>query len=127
MPANRRLPDAGVRVFQPMWGSRSACSRSTVPGQMPQPAASTPCSMPLANSTWCPTQMASTGLPAARRPAITAAPSTASSPSMQAAKAPTPGTTRPSAARAASASAVTVTRAPLAATARSAERMLPEP
>ena len=46
---------------------------------------------------------------------------------MQAAKAPTPGTTRPSAASAASRSAVTVTSAPARATARSAERRLPEP
>ena len=46
---------------------------------------------------------------------------------MQAANAPTPGTTRPSAAIARSGSAVTTTRAPVRATARSAERMLPDP
>ena len=46
---------------------------------------------------------------------------------MQAAKAHTPGTTRPSASSAAWASAVTVTSAPTRARARSAERRLPDP
>ena len=46
---------------------------------------------------------------------------------MQAAKAPTPGTTRPSASRAASASAVTSTSAPTRSSARWAERRLPDP
>ncbi len=46
---------------------------------------------------------------------------------MQAANAPTPGTTSPSAFNAASRSAVTVTSAPVAASARSAERRFPEP
>ena len=46
---------------------------------------------------------------------------------MQAANAPTPGTTSPSASIASSASAVTSTDAPARATARSAERRLPEP
>ena len=46
---------------------------------------------------------------------------------MQAAYAPTPGTTSPSASRARSASAVSVTVAPVRCSARSAERRLPEP
>jgi hypothetical protein len=46
---------------------------------------------------------------------------------MQAANAPTPGTTSPSASIAASASVVTVTSAPTRRSARSAERRLPEP
>ena len=46
---------------------------------------------------------------------------------MQAANAPTPGTTSPSAASASIGSLVTVTLAPVFATARSAERMLPDP
>ena len=46
---------------------------------------------------------------------------------MQAANAPTPGTTRPSQSSAASGSAVTVTVAPTRASARSAERRFPEP
>ena len=71
--------------------------------------------------------MASVGRPAIRRLAITSSPPTASNPAMQAANAPTPGTTSPSAARAASRSAVTVTAVPARASARSAERRLPEP
>ena len=51
----------------------------------------------------------------------------ARSPAMQAAYAPTPGTTRPSAARAVSKSLVSVTEAPARSTARTTERRLPEP
>ena len=54
-------------------------------------------------------------------------PSTAASPAMHAANAPTPGTTSPSAFRAASVSAVTTTSAPTRRNARSAERRLPDP
>lgn len=54
-------------------------------------------------------------------------PRTDRSPAMHAANAPTPGTTSPSAARAASQSAVTVTSPPARATARSAERRFPDP
>ena len=71
--------------------------------------------------------MASVGAPATRRFAITSSPPTAVNPDMQAANAPTPGTTSPSAASAAERSAVTVTSAPVRASARSAERRLPEP
>ena len=46
---------------------------------------------------------------------------------MQAAYAPTPGTTRPSAASAVSKSPVRVTVAPARSTARTTERTLPEP
>ena len=46
---------------------------------------------------------------------------------MHAAYAPTPGTTRPGAASATSGSEVTTTSTPVRATARSAERRLPEP
>ena len=74
-----------------------------------------------------PTQMPSTGRPPASRRPMTLGPRTALSPAMQAAKAPTPGTTRPSASRAACGSALTVTWAPVRARARSAERRLPEP
>ena len=51
----------------------------------------------------------------------------ARSPAMQAANAPTPGTTSPSASIAASKSPVSVTSAPARSTARTAERRLPEP
>jgi hypothetical protein len=51
----------------------------------------------------------------------------ARSPRMHAAYAPTPGTTSPSAASAASKSLVRVTVAPARSTARTAERRLPEP
>ena len=54
-------------------------------------------------------------------------PSTARRPAMQAANAPTPGTTSPSASIAACRSAVTVTSAPTRRNARSAERRLPDP
>ena len=46
---------------------------------------------------------------------------------MHAANAPTPGTTRPSAAEATEKSEVTVTSAPTRARARSTERRLPDP
>ena len=46
---------------------------------------------------------------------------------MHAANAPTPGTTRPSAASAAGPAAVTLTSAPTRCSARWAERRLPEP
>ena len=65
--------------------------------------------------------------PAATRSAMTGPARSASMPAMQAANAPTPGTTSPSAAAAAARSAVTVTSAPTRASARSAERRLPEP
>ena len=74
-----------------------------------------------------PTQIPSTGRePASRLPMITS-PRIARSPAMQAANAPTPGTTSPSQFSAASASAVTVTSAPARCNARWAERRLPEP
>ncbi len=74
-----------------------------------------------------PTQMPRTGRPASTRPAITFSPPMPRSPAMQAANAPTPGTTRPSHSAAASRSAVTVTSAPARARARSAERRFPDP
>jgi hypothetical protein len=46
---------------------------------------------------------------------------------MHASKAPTPGTSRPSAFSASSKSDVTVTSAPTRSSARSPDRMLPEP
>ena len=67
---------------------------------------------------------AAAGEPAADR---SRGPCTARSPAMHAANAPTPGTTRPSRSSAASRSAVTVTSAPARASARSADRRLPEP
>ena len=74
-----------------------------------------------------PTQMPSTGRPPASRRPMIRGPSTARSPAMHEAKAPTPGTTRPSASSASCASDVTVTSAPTRASARSAERRLPDP
>ena len=55
------------------------------------------------------------------------APSMAFNPCMQAANAPTPGTTRPSASIAMRASDVTTTSKPLVANARSADRKFPDP
>ncbi len=66
-----------------------------------------------------PTQMPSTGRPPASRRSITWSPRTARSPAMQAANAPTPGTTSPSASIAALASAVTSVSAPARCRARS--------
>ena len=74
-----------------------------------------------------PTQMPSTGALAASRLAMSWSPSTRRSPAMHAANAPTPGTTRPSAASAAGPAAVTLTSAPTRCSARWAERRLPEP
>ncbi len=110
-----------------MCGSTGAVSRSTTPGQQPQPAVRWPCSTPASNSTCMPTQMPSTGRPAASRLAMTCSPPAARSPVMQAANAPTPGTTRPSASSAVRWSAVTSASAPARASARWAERRLPEP
>ncbi len=58
---------------------------------------------------------------------MTSWPFTARMPSTQAAKAPTPGTTSPSASWAAARSAVSVTAAPARSRARTAERTLPDP
>ncbi len=74
-----------------------------------------------------PTQMPSTGRPPASRWPMMRSPRTAFSPAMHAANAPTPGTTRPSAASATCGSAVTSTCTPVRATARVAECRLPEP
>src|SRR6478735_8975352 len=95
-----------------MWGTTGACSRSTTPGLSSQPSVSTPCSTPRENRICMPTQMPSTGRPPASRRPMTSWPRTARSPCMQAAKAPTPGTTRPSASCAVARSAVRVTDAP---------------
>ncbi len=54
-------------------------------------------------------------------------PLTARRPAMHAAYAPTPGTSRPSAARQVSKSEVSSTSAPARSTARTTERRLPEP
>jgi len=86
-----------------------------------------PCSTPDENSTCIPTQIPSTGRPAATRRAIRPQPSTARNPAMHAANAPTPGTTRPSHSIARSWSAVTVTSAPARTSARSADRRFPDP
>ncbi|SKW51813.1 Uncharacterised protein [Mycobacteroides abscessus subsp. massiliense] len=74
-----------------------------------------------------PTQMPNTGRPPDSRTSMIRSPSIPRSPSMQAAKAPTPGTTRPSAFSAVLASAVTVTSAPTRSSARCADLRLPEP
>ena len=95
------------------------------------PFVTTPCSwtasMAASNSSCMPTQMPSTGRPSRTRSTTTGPASSASIPAMQAAYAPTPGTTRPSHPRAAARSAVTVTSAPTRASARCAERRLPDP
>ena len=74
-----------------------------------------------------PTQMPRTGRPRSSLLAITFSPPMPRRPVMQAANAPTPGTTRPSQSAAASRSAVTVTSAPARARARSADRRFPDP
>ena len=74
-----------------------------------------------------PTQIPSTGRAAASRWPMIASPPIARSPVMQAANAPTPGTTSPSQLSAGPAAAVTVTSAPARCSARWAERRFPEP
>lgn len=69
----------------------------------------------------------STGRPAATRSAMIRSPLILRRPAMHAAKAPTPGTTSPSAVIAASVSAVTSTSAPTRCSARWADRRFPEP
>ena len=74
-----------------------------------------------------PTQMPSTGRPAATRSAITGPAPTASIPAMHAAYAPDARHDQTVGGAAAARSSVTVTSAPAAASARSADRRLPEP
>ena len=71
--------------------------------------------------------MPKTGRSAFSRAATIAGPPTAINPSMQAAKAPTPGTTSPSASAQTAASEVSTTSAPAAASARVTECRLPDP
>src|SRR5690625_1409108 len=110
-----------------MCGTIGASRRSTVPGHWSRPEACSPCSLPLANITCMPTQMPRTGRPPARRRSIMRGPPTSRSWRMTAAKAPTPGTTRPSASATSSGSEVSSTCAPACSRARTAERTLPEP
>ena len=114
-------------AFQPMCGITGASRRTTEPGHCAQPCVSTPNSTPRANRICMPTQMPSTGLPAASRSATIFSPPTARKPVMHASYAPTPGTTRPSAAAAAAGSEVTSTAAPTRSSARCADRRLPDP
>jgi len=72
-------------------------------------------------------QIPSVGRSLARRSRTIAPPSTAFNPFMHAAKAPTPGTTKPSASNAILRSEVTTTSLPDVANARSADRRFPEP
>ena len=74
-----------------------------------------------------PTQMASTGRPPATRRRSSAARRTAASPAMQAAYAPDPGHHQAVGGQRGVAVAVTLDVAPVRASARSAERRLPEP
>lgn len=74
-----------------------------------------------------PTQMPITGRPPDSRRSMTQSPRASSRPRIQAAKAPTPGTSSPSAFMAVSKSRVISTSAPTRASARSAERTLPKP
>ena len=74
-----------------------------------------------------PTQIPRVGRFFATRSRTIASPPTATSPRMHAAKAPTPGTTRPAAFKAISRSAVTTTSAPLRSKALCADLKFPEP
>ena len=74
-----------------------------------------------------PIQIPSTGRSFAIRSRMIASPSTDLNPCIHAAKAPTPGTTRPSASSAVARSDVTTTSTPEVAKALCAERKLPEP
>src|SRR5690625_5741663 len=110
-----------------MCGTIGARSWSTVPGHWSRPSARSPCSLPAVHITCMPTQMPSTGRPPARRRSTIRGPPTARRPRITEPKAPTPGTTSPSAAATAAGSAVSSTSAPARSRARTAERTLPEP
>ena len=129
--ARRTAPSrpAPSTVFQPMCGTRSA-RRAGSPRRAagPSPLVTTPCSSPESNRICMPTQMPSTGRPARdpvgdhragaeRRRCRPCRPRTRRRPARRARRR----------AAAASRSAVTVTSAPARASARSAERRLPEP
>ena len=72
-------------------------------------------------------QIPKVGRSFARRSRTIDAPSIAFNPFIHAAKAPTPGTTKPSASKAIERSDVTTTSFPAVAKARSADRRFPEP
>ena len=96
--ARRTAPTrpAPSTVFQPMCGTRCAASRVTAPGSSPSPLVTTPCSSPESNRICMPTQMPSTGRPAADPVGDDRARRRAPSmPAMQAAYAPTPGHDQP--------------------------------
>ena len=97
-PAKSREPSAALDGVPAHVRARSAAfSGSTVPGHSSRPSVSTPCSMPRAKRICMPTQMPRTGRPPASRRSMIQSPRASRSPSMQAANAPTPGTSRPSA------------------------------
>lgn len=82
------------------------------PGRMPTPAVSSPCSTPWPNITWWPTQMPSTGRRSTRPGANQFGPADGAQARPCRRRRRPPGTTRPSASRAAVTPAVRVTSAP---------------
>ncbi len=86
--------------FQPMCGSFSepCCSSRTSPPITPRPGVP-PCSVERSKPSCMPRQIPSTGVPAARRSRKSSSKPSSRSLTMPRGKAPTPGTTRPAAAR----------------------------
>ena len=129
--ARRTAPSrpAASTVFQPMCGSdRRAQPARPCPGSSPRPLVTTPCSSPRVeehlHADADAEHRAARRRPGRRSPGRRRA---RRCPAMQAANAPTPGTTSPSAAGAAARSAVTVTSAPTRASARCGRAQVARP
>ena len=115
--------------FQPMCGTFSAAGleRDDLAGQQPEPAIAAELGRARRRAAACPgTGRAPASPPPRARRTSSSRPSSRMA-RIAAAKAPTPGTTRPSAARSASWSAVSATRAPTRSSAFSTLRRLPIP
>jgi hypothetical protein len=117
-----------VTTFQPMCGSFSprASSRTTSPGSSPRPVAP-PCSEERSKSSCIPRHRPMTGTPAAARSRTSSSRPEARSRRIASGKAPTPGTTSPSAAARTSGSDVSRGSPPTRSMAFSTDRRLPMP
>ena len=117
-----------VTTFQPMCGSFSprASSAHDLAGQQPRPVAP-PCSAERSKSSCIPRHSPMTGTPAAARSRTSSSRPGARSRRIASGKAPTPGTTRPSAAARTSGSEVRRGSPPTRSKAFSTDRRLPMP
>ena len=123
-PGEDVLPDRAASVFQPMCGTRRASRRRTGPRRSPRPV---PPSSLSSNSNCMPTQIPSSGRPAAARSRSAWSTPVRASPSAALATCPTPATTASGDSRTSVASVVTNGSAPSRASAEQRLRRLPAP